>query len=323
VQRGWELTLFNRGGRNEVAPQGVTFLKGNIHDEDAGSKLLADSHFDVVADFIAFIPEHVERDIRLFADKTHQYIFISSASAYQKPPAHFQITESTPLSNPYWQYSRDKIACEERLIKAYRGTGFPVTIVRPSHTYDYKSLPFGLHGASGPWSVLSRILRGKPVIVQGDGTSLWTVTHSSDFAKAFLGLMDNPAALGEAVQITSDEAITWNQIYDTIGHILGVPVVKYHVSSDFLAACDSSLEGSLLGDKSHSVVFDNTKIKRLTPDYVATTRIDAGARASIAYLLSHPERQVEDPAFDDFCDRVIAAQETAAAALIKTDTRDD
>ncbi|MDR0381835.1 MAG: SDR family oxidoreductase [Oscillospiraceae bacterium] len=315
AERGWTLTLLNRGRRNAAAPADVECLTADIHDEAAVKAALGARRFDVVADFIAYVPAHVERDIRLFADKTDQYIFISSASAYQKPPAHYRITESTPLVNPRWQYSRDKIACEEVLMAAHRAAGFPVTVVRPSHTYDYKTLPLGLHGAGGAWGVVSRIHRGRPVLIQGDGTSLWTVTHSSDFAKAFVRLMGHPAAVGEAVQITGDEVLTWNQIYQTVGRLLGVPVRPYHVASDFLVACDPSFDGPLLGDKAHSVVFDNSKMKRLAPEFTATTRFDEGARQSVAYFLSHPECQAPDAPFDDFCDRVVHALDAAAAAV--------
>lgn len=205
----WEFYLLNRGNRIEQIPQGVHVIQSDIQDEASVAEKLSGMQFDVVADFIAFVPEHIERDIRLFAGKTKQYIFISSASAYQKPLSDFRITESTPLCNPYWQYSRDKIACEERLMREYRENGFPVTIVRPSHTYGDTSVPVALHGAGGSWQVIRRMMEGKPVIIPGDGSSLWTLTHNTDFAKGFVGLMGNAHALGEAVQITSDESLIW------------------------------------------------------------------------------------------------------------------
>lgn len=314
LQRGWDLTLLNRGNRPDRVPQGAKTLAADIQDEGTVTQLLAGQRFDVVCDFIVFSPQQLERDIRLFSGLTSQYIFISSASAYQKPPNHWLIDEATPLANPHWGYSRDKIACEERLLEAYRQEGFPMTIVRPSHTYD-KSVPVPIHGEKGCWQVLKRMLEGKPVLVQGDGTSLWTMTHSRDFAQAFLGLMGNPKAMGEAVQITSDEQLTWNQVLQGVGTALGVQPIPYHVSSDFLIACQPALEGPLLGDKSHSVVFDNAKIKRLCPGYNATIRFDQGVREAIAHLLANPALQVEDPAFDAWCDRVIAAHEAGKAAF--------
>lgn len=310
IDRGWELTLLNRGNRAEFIPEGANVLQADINDTEKVREKIRDLEFDVVADFIAFVPQHIERDIALFSGKTRQYIFISSASAYQKPLSCFRITESTPLSNPYWEYSRNKIACEERLMHEYRTNGFPVTIVRPSHTYNETGIPLAIHG-KGSWSVIDRIIKGKPVIIHGDGTSLWTLTHSTDFAKAFIGLMGNPAVIAHAIHITSDEALTWDQIYDRIGDALNVPVKKVHVATDFLVGCDPGYEGPLAGDKSVSVVFDNNKIKRIVPEYTASIRFDQGVRMSVQYLLAHPELQIPDPAFDSFCDRVIAAQQKA------------
>lgn len=310
IEKGWELTLLNRGNKSEFVPEGAKVLQADIGDAEKVREMIRDLTFDVVADFIAFVPQHIERDIALFSGKTRQYIFISSASAYQKPLSCYTITESTPLANPYWEYSRNKIACEERLMHEYRTSGFPVTIVRPSHTYSETSIPLAIHG-KGTWSVIDRILKGKPVIIHGDGTSLWTITHSSDFAKAFVGLMGNLSAIAHPVHITSDEALTWDQIYDRIGAALNVQVKKIHIAADFLIGCDPGYEGPLIGDKSASVVFDNSKIKRIVPEYTASMRFDQGVRLSVQYLLSHPELQVPDPAFDSFCDRVIEAQRKA------------
>lgn len=316
VKKGWDLYLLNRGNRSDRVPEGATVIKADIGDEASVSELIKGMNFDVVADFIAFVPAQIERDIRLFSGKTRQFVFISSASAYQKPLSHYRITESTPLANPYWEYSRNKIACEELLMAEYRRNGFPVTIVRPSHTYDERNIPLAVHGSKGSWQVIDRIMKGKPVIIHGDGSSLWTLTHSSDFAKAFTGLMGNPAAIGEAVHITSDESITWDRVYDSIGAALNRDVIKFHVATDFLAALNPAFIGSLTGDKSNSVVFDNSKIKRLVPDFVATMRFDQGVRLSLEYFLSHPEMQVPDEEFDRFCDRVIAAQESALKSLM-------
>lgn len=311
----WELYLLNRGTRRAELPASVRTLQADINDESRVAGLIGEQEFDVVADFIAFEPAQLERDYRLFRARTKQFIFISSASAYQTPPADYRITEGTPLSNPYWEYSRNKIACEEYLMKLYREEGFPVTIVRPSHTYCERSIPLGVHGRRGSWQVAKRMLENKPVIIHGDGTSLWTLTHSRDFAQGFIGLMGNLHAIGEAVQITSDESVTWNQIYETIADALGVKLNAVHVPSDFLAACDEELRGGLLGDKAHSVVFDNSKIKRLVPGFTAATRVDQGIRQTVKHILEHPELQNEDSDFDRWCDRVIAAMEAAAGSV--------
>lgn len=316
VERGWDLTLLNRGTRSERLISGVQCLTADINgDEGAVSAVLSGHSFDVVVDFIAFVPGQLERDIRLFSGRTSQFIFISSASAYQKPLNHYAITESTPLSNPYWEYSRNKIACEDMLMAEYRRSGFPVTIVRPSHTYSENYLPVAVHGRKGSWQVVDRILKGKPVLVHGDGTSLWTLTHSRDFAKGFLGLMGNPLAIGETVHITGDESLTWNGIYDRLGSALGMPVSKYHVSSDFLAACDPDYAGTLGGDKAWSVVFDNTKLKRLVPDFVPVIRFDQGVRECVRFIMEDQRLQTPDPDFDRFCDTVIAALEGAKASF--------
>jgi nucleoside-diphosphate-sugar epimerase len=269
--------------------------------------------FDVVAEFIGFTPDQVERDYRLFNGKTKQYIYISSAAIYQKPLADFRVNESTPRSNPFWLYARNKILSEDFLLKKYQEEGFPVTIVRPSHTYDERFVPMGAYGAKGSWQVLKRIIEGKPVIIHGDGTSLWTMTHNSDFARGFIGLMGNIHAIGETVQITSDETLTWNQIYEAIATALGKPLKAVHISSDFLAQCDPGYDfnGSINGDRAHSVVFDNTKLKRLVPGFTATVRFDQGVRKTVEYILAHKECQPEDPEFDSWCDMVIAAWERA------------
>jgi nucleoside-diphosphate-sugar epimerase len=307
VQKGIELTLLNRGKHPEFTPDGAELLTADINDEEAVKELLRGRDFDVVASFITFLPAQAERDIRLFSGKTGQYIFISSASAYQKPMANYRITESTPLCNPYWRYSRDKIACEEAFMAAYRSDGFPITIIRPSHTYGDTSVPVSVCGKNGSWQVLDRILKGKPVIVHGDGLSLWTFTHNSDFAKAFVGLMDNPHAIGEAVHITSDETVTWNAAYSSIGKALGVKPNLVHIPSEFLAAFDPELLGNLIGDKANSAVFDNTKIKTLVPGFCASVRFDQGVKRTVDYVTAHPDCQVPDPDFDAWCDRVIAA----------------
>lgn len=314
---GWELYLINRGTRNDILPANVKTITIDINDEEEVKKRLEGMTFDVVCDFIGFVKEQLERDYRIFKGKTRQFMYISSASAYEKPLASPYITEGTALANPYWEYSRNKIACEDYLMKLYREEGFPVTIIRPSHTYGDWSLPLAVHGTKGPWQVLKRMLEGKPVVVHGDGTTLWTVTHNSDFAKAFVGLMGNIHAIGEAFQITSDENLTWNQIHTIIADILGVEYKPYFVSSSFLAEVGEKFDfrGSLLGDKACTVLFDNRKVKRAVPDFICTTRFDLGARKSIEYILAHPECQTEDPEFDAWCDRVISALEEAKSKI--------
>lgn len=308
----WELYVLNRGNRNDVLPQNVKTINADIRNESSAREALKGMTFDVVCEFIGFEPSDVERDYNLFNGKTRQYIFISSASAYQKPLSNYHITESTPLSNPYWLYSRNKIACEEFLMRKYRENGFPITIVRPSHTYDERSIPLGVHGNKGSWQVAKRMIEGKPVIIHGDGTSLWTMTHNSDFAKGFVGLMGNIHAIGESFHITSDERLTWNQIYQTIADKLGVELKAVHVSSEFLRdVSDYDFEGSLIGDKANSVVFDNSKLKRIVPDFCATTRFDQGIGKTISNVLSHPELQTEDKEFDQWCDKVVNAIESA------------
>lgn len=318
LKEGHELWLINRGTRNDALPAGAHIIKADISDEADVARKIEGMTFDVVADFIAFVPQQLERDHRLFQGKTKQFIYISSASAYQKPLSDYRINEGTPLANPYWEYSRNKIAGEELLMRLYREEGFPVTIVRPSHTYDMRSVPLGIHGSKGSYQVVKRMMEGKKVLIQGDGTSLWTMTYNSDFAEGFVGLMGNIHAIGESVQITSDESLTWNQIYQAIADALGVPLKACHVSSEFLAQCcpqEWDLQGSLIGDKSNTVVFDNSKLKRLVPGYTATVRFDQGMRIAVDYVLSHPECQIEDPEFDSWCDSVIKAQEQALEAV--------
>lgn len=316
---GWELYLINRGNRNNELPANVKTIIVDINDEDRVADSIKDLQFDVVCDFIGFVTSQLERDYRLFKGKTRQFMYISSASAYQKPLSSPYIVEGTPLCNPYWQYSRNKIACEELLTRWYREEGFPITIIRPSHTYCERGIPVALHGDKGSWQVLKRMLDGKPVIIPGDGTTLWTVTHNSDFAKAFVGLMGNKHAIGETFHITSDENLTWNQIHEIVAQALGVQLKPYHVASDLLSEVlkQYDMEGNLIGDKSNTVIFDNTKVKRAVPGFVCTTRFDQGARLAVEHILKHPELQVEDPEFDAWCDRIISALEQAKQSLLK------
>ncbi len=313
---GHDLWLLNRGTRKSEVPEGVKQLIADIDDTETVLSLLPAEPFDAVCEFIGFVPEQVARDIRLFRGRTKQYVYISSASAYAKPAPSAVITEGTSLVNPHWQYSRNKIACEELLMREYRDNGFPVTIIRPSHTYCERSVPLSVHGPNGSWSVLKRMLEGKPVLVHGDGSSLWTLTWNEDFARGFIGLLGNPKAIGEAFQIMSDEQLTWDQIYKCVASALNVTPRLYHVASDFLAAASPAeydLEGNLIGDKAATVIFDCSKLKRAVPGFQATTRFDEGVRRCVQYILAHPELQVEDAAFDQWCDKVIEAQEQACA----------
>ncbi len=317
LTEGHDLYLLNRGNRNDVLPKQAHYIMADINDEAYVAKKLEGMQFDVVCDFIGFVPEQVARDYRLFKGKTKQYMYISSASAYHKPLKDYRITEGTTLSNPYWQYSQDKIACEEYLFKKYREDGFPVTIIRPSHTYDERSIPVAVHGNGGSWQVIKRMLDGKPVIIQGDGTTLWTLTHNSDFAKGFIGLMGNVHAIGEAFQITNDESVTWNQIYQVIADVLQVKIKPYYVSSSYLAAVSNyDFTGSLIGDKSNTVVFDNSKLKSVVPGLCMNVSLEKGLRSTIAYVLAHPECQQEDPAFDAWCDKIITVLENAKAQIM-------
>lgn len=316
ADRGEELYLLNRGSRTGELPRGVKVINVDVNDEENLKAALGDMTFDSVCDFIGFVPQQLERDVRVFKGRTKQFMYISSASAYNKPVRSYVINEGTSLANPYWEYSRNKIACEELLMKEYRENGFPVTIIRPSHTYDERSVPLGVHGKNGSWQVIKRMIEGKPVIIHGDGSSLWTMTHNSDFAKGFCGLIGNPRAIGEAFQITNDETLTWDQIYQCIANALGVELKAVHVSSEFLASVsDYDFTGSLIGDKACSVVFDNSKLKRAVPEFKATVHFEQGVKNTIDYVLSHPELQIEDKEFDDWCDRVITALENAKAAI--------
>ena len=308
----WELYLINRGNRSRVIPPNVKLILADINDEEDVRLKLEGLQFDCVCDFIGFVPSQVERDYRLFKDITKQYMYISSASAYERPVSNYIITEETPLVNPYWQYSRDKIACEAFLMEKYRNEGFPVTIIRPTYTYDERSVPLSVMGNSGSWQVLDRMLQGKQVIIHGDGTSLWTMTHNSDFAKGFTGLMANEKAIGQAIQITSDETLTWTQIYQCVADALGVELRPYYISSYFLAdiAPEYDFEGGLLGDKACSVVFDNTKLKSLVPDFKPEVPFAQGIKRTVDYIHEHPQLKRPDPQFDAWCDNIIKKLES-------------
>ena len=301
VDRGFELFLLNRGASSRTAPESANILNADIRDKESVRKALGTHNFDVVVDWIAYTPDHIETDLELFRGRTDQYIFISSASVYQTPPVNLPVTESTPLANPFWQYSRDKIACEDRLMQAYREEQFPFTIVRPSHTYDRSVLPL-----KGRYTSIDRMRKGKKVIVHGDGSSLWVLTHNSDFAKGFVGLLGNSRAIGEAFQITSDALLTWNQIYELAARAAGTTAQIVHIPSDVIAKYDAEWGGDLLGDKAHSMIFENTKIKRLVPDFAATTPFSRGVEEIIAWHDADPSRQIVDEKLDQLMDTIIA-----------------
>jgi nucleoside-diphosphate-sugar epimerase len=307
LERGLELFILNRSQSGKYpVPAGAHLLVGDVHgDESSLAKLLSVHKFDVVVDWIAFTLEDIQRDLRLFSGRTGQFIFISSASAYQKPPAHYLITEETPLENPYWEYSRDKIACEQRLMQAYHRQGFPVTIVRPSLTYGPSQIPLCVGSWQHPYTVIDRMKHNRPIIVPGDGTSLWVLTWNGDFARGFIGLMGNPKAIGQAYHITSDEVLTWNQIYREVARTLGLEAHIVHVPSDLIAAYDPDAIGSLIGDKSNSAVFDNQKIKSLLPDFTCTVPWSEGVRRTLAWFEADPTRRTIDAEKNRIWDRIL------------------
>jgi len=303
AERGIKLSVLNRGATHlRPLPPEATVLHGDIRDHLAAREALGDLEFDAVVDWVAFTPEHVQADIELFHGRTGQYVFISSASAYQTPPARVPVTESTPLRNPFWQYSRDKIAAEDLLVEAYRQTGFPATIVRPSHTYDRTSIPF-----DGKWTALARMRAGKEVVVHGDGTSLWTLTHSADFARGFVPLLGHPRTIGDAFHITSDDVLTWNQIAEALAAAAGVTARLVHVPSDAIAAADAAWGAGLLGDKAHSMVFDNSKLRSVVPGYRAEIPFEQGAREIVGWHDEDPARQQADARLDAVMDKLVAA----------------
>ncbi len=317
IERGVDLFLLNRGNRADT-PAGATSLVADIRDQEATARVLAGHRFDVVVDWIAFTPEDVERDIALFRNKTSQYIFISSASAYQRPVSSYLITEDTPLANPYWQYSRNKIACEERLMRAYREEGFPFTTVRPSLTYGDTQIPLVINSWQKPYTAIARMRQGKPLIVPGDGTSLWPITHNTDFAKGFVGLLGHQQAIGHAFHITTDEVLTWNQLYEATAAAAGVEANIIHIASDFITACMPDMTGSLIGDKAVSVVFDNSKIKRFVPDFCATTPFARGIKQTLAWFEADPARQQIDTEAEQQWDRLISTYQVGLQNAVKT-----
>jgi len=319
ARQGHELVLLRRGSASSHdVPSHVRQIFADIHDTASVNLALGDERFDSIVDWIVFTPEQAARDVELFARRTRQYVFISSASAYQKPQTHYRITESTPLANPYWQYSRDKIACEEFFLRAYREQGFPITIVRPSFTYGDTLIPMAVNAPKGSFTVASRLLRGKKIIVPGDGSSLWTLTHNSDFARGFNALLGMSATIGHAFHITSDEVLSWDQIHRELASALGVEAKIAHISSDFLAACEPRQLGELQGDKTVSISFDNSKIKRFAPGFVCEKRFAEGIRQTVAWFLADPKRQQVDAEADALWDKIIAGYERGLAATIES-----
>ncbi|MCC2307732.1 SDR family oxidoreductase [Cellulomonas chengniuliangii] len=301
VERGLDVTVLNRGtSATRPLPDGAELVQADIRDPESVRAALGDREFDAVVDWVAFTPEHVATDVELFTGRTGQYVFISSASAYQTPPERLPVTESTPLRNPYWQYSRDKIACEDLLVRAYRDTGFPVTIVRPSHTYDRTSVPL-----DGGWTSVERMRQGKEVVVHGDGASLWTLTHHEDFARGLVPLLGDPRVLGDAFHITSDDVLTWDQIVRALGAAAGVEPRIVHVPSDVIAAADPEWGAGLLGDKAHSMVFDTTKVRRVVPEFTTTIRFEQGAREIVAWHDADPARRTVDARMDALMDDLV------------------
>jgi nucleoside-diphosphate-sugar epimerase len=301
AESGIELCVFNRGlSLDRPLPAEATVLCGDIRDPRCVREVLGGREFDAVVDWVAFTPEHVQADIDFFRGRTGQYVFISSASAYQTPPARVPIVESTPLRNPFLRYSRDKIACEELLRAAYRDDGFPATIVRPSHTYDKTLVPF-----DGGWTVLARMRQGKPIVVHGDGTSLWTLTHHQDFAAGFVPLLGHPRTVGDVFHITSDDVLTWDQIAQALADAAGTRADIVHVPSDAIAAAEPGWGASLLGDKAHSLVFDNSKLRSVLPGYRAVIPFEQGAREIVGWHDEDPARQRADGRVDALMDRLI------------------
>ena len=315
VERGVELFLLNRGSHPDRA-LGATLIVADLRDEGAVQQALAGYRFDAVVDWVAFTPDDVERDLRLYRDRTDQFVFISSASAYRKPLGDWLLREDSPLANPFWDYARNKIACEERLMRAFREDGFPVTIVRPSLTYGDTQVPLAVNSWERPFTAIARMRQGKPVIVPGDGTSLWTITHNSDFAKGFVGLLGRRQAVGQAFNIMSDEVLTWDEIYRQVAAAAGVEARIVHIASDFIEACLPEMRGTLLGDKAVSAVFDTTKIKRFVPDFQATTPFAEGIRRTVAWFDADPARQQVDAGMDARWDRLVAAYDLGLANAI-------
>lgn len=317
LRQGIDLWLLNRG-QSAPLPAGAKSLTADLGDPAALQTALAGHTWDAVVQWVGFVPADIERDLALFRKRTKQYLFISSASAYQKPVTHYLITESTPLANPYWDYSRQKIACEERLLRAVKEEDFPAVIVRPSLTYGDTQVPLAINSWEKSWTAVDRMRRSLPLIVPGDGSSLWTITHNTDFAQGLVGLLGHAQAIGHAFHITSDEVLTWNQIYRQTAAAAGVDAPNLvHIATDFITACLPDQQGGLEGDKAVSAVFDNTKIKRFVPGFVARTRFAEGIRRTVAWFDAEPSRRQIDAAANTAWDKLIAVYERGLAAAKK------
>jgi nucleoside-diphosphate-sugar epimerase len=317
AERGLEVTLLSRGQHAAQLPSGVKTLIADVNDPLIMQKLEGES-YDAVVDWIAFTPADIERDLKLFRGRTKQFVFISSTSAYQKPQTYYLMTESTPLANPHWDYARNKIACEERLMQAYREEGFPITIVRPSLTYGETLVPLVLNSWQKSYTAVDRMIRGQKLVVPGDGTSLWVVTHNTDFAKGLAGLLGNSQAIGHSFHITSDEVLTWDQLFRIVGSAVGVEPQLVHIPSDFIYSCLPEKKGTLIGDKSVSVVFDNSKIKRFVPGYMATTGFAEGVRRSLAWFNADSSRKQIDEPVNTYQDKLIAAYEKGMNEAVRS-----
>ncbi|MBP3950935.1 SDR family oxidoreductase [Bacillus suaedae] len=309
VAEGIDLYLLNRGNRDAFVPEGANVIRGDINNRSEMEALLQDQSFDVVVNWIIFSPEEIERDIHYFTGKTKQYIFISTVATYERPPSYYIVDETTTQHNPVWDYATNKIACEKRLIEEYEEKNFPMTIVRPSHTYGETAIPFAITSAAHPWTLIDRILNGKKMIVPGDGTSLWTITHNTDFAKGLVGLLGNPETIGQAFHITSDEVKTWNQYLTAIGKVLGVEPKMIHMTSECISLFIPEMKAPLFGDAANSYIVDNSKIKAFVPEFKATTSFEEGIQQSIDYFKKHPEKQTIDQELNAKMDKAIASYE--------------
>jgi nucleoside-diphosphate-sugar epimerase len=305
VEAGMRLVVLNRGrnGLQRELPAGVTELTADVGDSAAVGEALGDRRFDAVLNFLSYDVRDATRMVELFRDRIGQYVHISTASLYGKPVLQSPITESTQRHNRFVQYSRDKLAIEELLLRRYADDGFPVTIVRPSHTYDDHAPPL-----PGGWTVVDRLARGAEIPVHGDGTSLWTVTHADDFAGGLVGLIGNPRAIGETFHITGDDVYTWDQIYSIFAAALGVEARLVHIPSEFfvLAAPDWDWSELLVGDLSHSALFDNVKIRRHVPSFRPTRTLHRAARRMVAWRAEHLDLTAPDVSTDGVLDRLVA-----------------
>ncbi len=312
IRHGLEVSVLTRG-RSEV-PREATSIIGDVTDRAMLAPLVRGGKFDVVVDFLCYEPSTAAASVAACDGKVGQYVFLSSASVYQKPPRSHRISEATPLGNPFWGYARDKIACEDVFLDAYRKSGFPVTIVRPSHTYGHTWIPTAF--VSADFTVAARMLAGKPFVVPGDGQALWTITHARDFAVGLTGLLGKPASIGEAFTITGDEALTWDEIHQAVAAALGVEPRMVHIPSGFIDAVDPAMGERLLGDKAYTSLFDCSKVKRIVPELRTTIPFAQGVKESVAWRLADPARMTVDGIMDGRIDRILSAWERTIATVV-------